>query len=213
MLPVDFAQAHPDAAAALVGRRLWWPSNYEDVPGASPLERAYTQFGPTDAENEVLHLNRFHDTPFCPVEVRCCRELLAEITPGLVMDLHEHDGDDYWMSARHQRTEEDEGWELKIASAVAEAVSATGTALHNDGDETVAKYNWADGTLETIGPGVFWLNAGVRGEGLNLADFGAAMYCPAFTVETGMMSPLADRVAMQKLTVQTAVKVFEQRYP
>ena len=56
MLPVDFAQAHPDAAAALVGRRLWWPSNYEDVPGASPLERAYTQFGPTDADNEVLHL-------------------------------------------------------------------------------------------------------------------------------------------------------------
>ena len=85
MLPVDFAQAHPDAAAALVGRRLWWPSNYDDVPGASPLERAYTQFGPTDADNEVLHLNRFHDTPFCPVEVRCCRELLAEITPGLVM--------------------------------------------------------------------------------------------------------------------------------
>jgi len=56
MLPVDFAQSHPDAAAALVGRRLWWPSNYDDVPGASPLERAYTQFGPTDANNEVLHL-------------------------------------------------------------------------------------------------------------------------------------------------------------
>ena len=55
-MPVDFAQAHPDAAAALVGRRLWWPSNYDDVPGASPLERAYTQFGPTDADNEVLHL-------------------------------------------------------------------------------------------------------------------------------------------------------------
>jgi hypothetical protein len=93
----------------MVGRRLWWPSNYTDVPGcgnasfkrchfapkpkvyqdrlgtnignldkkdvfalcrASPLERAYTQFGPTDAANEVLHLNRFHDTAWCPVEVR-----------------------------------------------------------------------------------------------------------------------------------------------
>ena len=37
---------------------------------ASPLERAYTQFGPTDAASEVLHLNRFHDTAWCPVEVR-----------------------------------------------------------------------------------------------------------------------------------------------
>ena len=62
------------------------------------------------------------------------------------------------------------------------------------------------------GPGVFWLNADVRGEGLNLADFGAAEYGPSFTVETGMMNPLADRVAMQKLTVQTAVDVFEERY-
>jgi enterochelin esterase-like enzyme len=40
MLPTQFANKYPDAAAAMVGRRLWWPSNYDDVPGASPLERA-----------------------------------------------------------------------------------------------------------------------------------------------------------------------------
>lgn len=61
MLPADFATEYPDAAAALVGRRLWWPSNSDDVPGASTLERAYTQFGATDADNEVLHLNRFRE--------------------------------------------------------------------------------------------------------------------------------------------------------
>ena len=54
--------------------------------------------------------------------------------------------------------------------------------------------------------------AAKRGEGLNLADFGAAMYGPAFTVETGMKNPMADRVALQKLTVQTAVDVFERRH-
>ena len=45
------------------------------------------------------------------------------------------------------------------------------------------------------------------------ADFGAAMYGPAFTVETGMKNPMADRVALQKLTVQTAVDVFSTEEP
>lgn len=207
MLPPDFASSYPEAAAALVGRRLWWPSNSDDVPGASTLERAYTQFGGTDQANEVLHLNRFHDTAWCPVEVRCCRELMAAIKPGLVMDLHEHEGDDYWMSARHQKTGEGEAWEIKIAAAVAGAVSATGTALHG-GDEGYA----ASAHFDLLGPGVFWLNADVRGEGLNLADYGADQNSLAFSVETGMKNPMADRVAMQKLTVQTAVNIFEQRY-
>ena len=37
------------------------------MSGAGPLERAYTQIGAAD---EILHLNRFHDTEWAPVEVR-----------------------------------------------------------------------------------------------------------------------------------------------
>ena len=75
-----------------------------------------------------------------------------------------------------------------------------------------SRFRAASSHFEALGPGVFWLNASVRGEGLNLADFGAAQYGPAFTVETGLIGDFAARVAMQKLTVQTAVKVFEERY-
>jgi hypothetical protein len=74
---------------------------------------------------------------------------MAAIRPGLVLDLHEHDGEDYWMSARHQRTEADEAWELKIAGAVAAAVAATGTALHG-GEEGYA----SSAHFEPLGPGV-----------------------------------------------------------
>jgi hypothetical protein len=172
-----------------------------------PPLNADTQFGPTDDANEVLHLNRFHDTPWCPIEVRCCRDLMAAISPGLVMDLHEHSGEDYWMSARHQRTAEDEEWEVKISTAVAAAVEATGAVLHDGSDGYASSAHF-----ESLGSGVFWLNASVRGQGLNLADFGAAKYGPAFTVETGMKNSMASRVALQKLTVQTAVDVFEQRH-
>ena len=67
-------------------------------------------------------------------------------------------------------------------------------------------------SLTVARPDAPGLVAAKRGEGLNLADFGAAMYGPAFTVETGMKNPMADRVALQKLTVQTAVDVFERRH-
>ena len=43
---------------------------------------------------------------------------MAETRPGLVLDLHEYDGHGFWMSARHQRSEDDEAWEQRIAAAV-----------------------------------------------------------------------------------------------
>ena len=51
-----------------------------------------------------------------------------------------------------------------------------------------------------------------RGEGLNLADFGAAKYGPAFTIETTTKRPYDDRVKTSMLAVQTAVRVFEEQH-
>eukprot|EP01052_Picozoa_sp_SAG31_P011374 SAG31_NODE_642_length_13301_cov_14.143084_5_plen_77_part_00 len=56
------------------------------------------------------------------------------------------------------------------------------------------------------------LDAGKRGEGLNLADFGADQYGPAFTVETGLFLPFQSRVRTAKLVAQTLVDVFARRY-
>jgi hypothetical protein len=47
---------------------------------------------------------------------------------------------------------------------------------------------------------------------LNLADFAAKKYGAAFTVETGMRQPFKHRVRMSMLTVQAAVRIFEERY-
>ena len=45
-----------------------------------------------------------------------------------------------------------------------------------------------------------------------VADFGADRYGNAFSVETGMFLPFAARVATAKLTVQTLLDVFAERY-
>lgn len=188
----------------LRGRRIWFTSSRTDTPGSAPLERAYTLIVAPDGE--ILHLNRFHDTRWAPAEVRCLRNLMAEVQPALTFDLHEHDhGPFFWMSARKQRSEDDEIWERRMAGAAARAVKASGSELAPD------KYS-PGSFFEKLEPGVFWLDAQKRGEGLNLIDFAAKRYGPGFTIETGMQCPFEERVRQHLLVVQTAVDLFEQRY-
>jgi len=192
-----------DFLESLKGRRISFPSSYTDVPGTGPLERAYTQIVTPDGE--VLHLNRFHDTPWAPVEVMCTRRLMAEIKPRLTFDLHEYGGDDFWMSARRQQTDEDEVWELRMAHEAARAVASLGVSFPDE--------NYRPGSFfEKLAPGLFWLDPTQRGEGLNLVDFAARNYGPGFTVETGMRQKFADRLKMHKTVVRTAVRIFEERY-
>jgi hypothetical protein len=187
----------------LKGRRMYFPSSRTDSPGAAPLERAYTQIVTPDGE--VLHLNRFHDTKWAPIEVRCTRNLMAEVQPRLVFDLHEYGGDDFWMSARRQRTDEDEIWERRMASEAARAVAALGASFPDE--------SYSPGSFfEKLESGVFWLDASQRGEGLNLINFAARHYGPGFTIETGMRQDFPKRLAMHKTVVQTAVDVFSERY-
>jgi hypothetical protein len=188
----------------LRGRRIWFTSSRNDTPGSAPLERAYTLIVAPDGE--ILHLNRFHDTRWAPAEVRCLRNLMAEVRPALTFDLHEHDhGPFFWMSARKQRTEDDEIWERRMAGEAARVVKASGSEL--------APEKYSPGSFfEKLEPGVFWLDAQKRGEGLNLIDFAASRYGPGFTIETGMQCPFDDRVRQHLLVVQTAVDLFEQRH-
>ena len=188
---------------SLRGRRMYFPSSRTDQPGAAPLQRAYTQIVTPDGE--VLHLNRFHDTKWAPVEVRATRKLMAQIQPRLVFDLHEYGGDDMWMSARRQLTDEDEIWELRMAREAARAAAAAGASFPDE------KYS-PGSFFKKIEPGVFWLDPSQRGEGLNLIDFAARRFGPGFTIETGMRQDFNKRVRMHKTVVQTAVKVFEERY-
>lgn len=188
----------------LRGRRIWFTSSRTDTQGSAPLERAYTLIVAPDGE--ILHLNRFHDTRWVPAEVRSLRNLMAEVRPALTFDLHEHDhGPFFWMSARKQRNQDDEIWERRMAGAAAQAVKASGSEL--------APEKYSPGSFfEKLEPGVFWLDAQKRGEGLNLIDFAAKRYGPGFTIETGMQCPFEERVRQHLLVVQTAVDLFEQRH-
>ena len=167
------------------------------------MQRAYTLIVTPDGE--VLHINRFHDTSWAPVECRCTRRLMAKIQPALTLDLHEYGKEAFWFSARHQQTEEDEMWEKRMAVAMLDAIAGSETPL-------VAADYIHQTFFERDEDGVQWLLARNRGEGLNLADFAADQYGPSFTIETGMQRSFQSRVDAAVLAAQTAVSVFEDRY-
>ena len=144
------------------------------------------------------HINRFHDTAWAPVEPRCTRILMAEINPGLTLDLHEFGGSAFWFSARHQQNDDDETWEQRMADAIIQAVAASGAELMPEDYLPGSFFSKQERS-------VYWLNAKERGEGLNLADFAANRYGPAFTIETGMQGGFQRRVENSMLAARTAV--------
>ena len=197
-------KAPPEAIEPFKGRRLFVPT-HRRVEGAEDFQRAYTLI--VSPSGEVLHLNRFHDTVWAPVEVRCTRRLMTQIQPQLSFDLHESMGidDRYWLSARHQQDEENEAWEQRIARETIQAIADSGAVLVED--------DYSPGSFFTCSErGVYWLDASKRGEGLNLMDYASHFHGLAFGTEMGMYGSFEQRVSLGILTVQSAVKVFEERY-
>lgn len=195
----------PEILAPLLGRRVYQPAGQAGVEGTNLFDRAYTLI--VSLEGEILHINRFHDTAWAPVEPRATRKLLQKIRPGISFDLHESAGmdDRFWLSARTLPDPEDQAWEEKAATATIRAIAASGAALATQED---APSKWFDMSEQAV----FWLDATRRGEGFNLMDFCSREYGLAFGTEMGMFGTFEARVDMALTTVRTAVSVFEGRY-
>ena len=216
----ELEKAQPEILEPLKGRRIYMTPGQAGVEGTGNFGRAYTLV--VSPEGEVLHLNRFHDTSWAPVEPRCARQLMAEINPGISFDLHESQlmEDRYWLSARNQMDEEGEEWERRAARATIQAIADFGATLAEDEDvvvlstpqEVEGSAALAQTWFRRSEQGVFWLDARVRGEGLNLMDYASRFYGLAFGTEMGMYGRFVHRVSLGMLTVQTAVAVFEERY-
>jgi len=188
------------------GRRIFIPTRKGGVEGADHFKRAYTLImGP---DGELLHINRFHDTQWAPVEPRCARNLMKRINPGISFDIHESMGigDRFWLSARTQQDEEGQKWEERAARETIQAIADLGVELAREEEDDPASF------FTRSERAVYWLDASKRGEGLNLMDFAAVHYGMAFGTEMGMFGSFEQRVMLGKLTVQSAVRVFEERY-
>ena len=206
----ELAEDRPDLLEPFCGRRLYMTPGQSGIEGTGDFGRAYTLI--IGLEGGIMHINRFHDTTWAPVEPRCTRRLMAEIKPGISFDIHESQlmGDKYWLSARHQQDEENEEWEQRAARATIQAIADSGANLAEDLD--VQGVPLEETWFTKSERGVYWLDASVRGEGLNLMDYASRLYGMAFGTEMGMYGRFENRVKLGMLTVQSAVRVFEERY-
>ncbi len=205
------AREAPETLAALRGRRVFMTPAQPEVEGSGDFGRAYTLV--VSPDGEVLHLNRFHDTPWAPTEPRAICRLLAEVRPGISFDLHESElmGDHYWLSARAQADRVSQEWEERAARATIQAIADHGATLADD-DDVLGGVPLEQTWFRRSETGVYWLDAQVRGEGLNLMDFASRHYGMAFGTEMGMHGAFAHRVELGVLTVQSAVAVFAERH-
>ncbi|MDA0337478.1 MAG: hypothetical protein O2782_20130 [bacterium] len=197
----------PARLAPLQGRRVYMTPGQTGVEGTGDLGRAYTLI--ISQTGEILHINRFHDTPWSPVEPRVTRDLMARIRPGLSFDLHESQlmDDRYFLSARRQPDADNELWEQKAARAIIGGITDSGATLATE-EDVMSLGPWFD----TSEAGVAWLDATRRGEGFNLMDFASRTYGMAFGTEMGMYGTFDGRVDLAMITVRKAVEVFGERY-
>jgi len=195
----------PHVLEPLRGRRVFQTPGQAGVEGTGNFGRAYTLI--IGLDGDVLHINRFHDTAWAPVEPRVTRLFMEEIRPGISFDLHESQlmEDRFWLSARHQMTPEDEEWAQRAAQATIRAIADSGATLAQDDDMPSGWFTKSEQAL-------FWLDATQRGEGLNLMDFASREFGLAFGTEMGMYGTFERRVELALITVRTAVSVFEERY-
>tara|TARA_B100000686_G_C16791470_1_gene979021 strand:+ start:2239 stop:3309 length:1071 start_codon:yes stop_codon:yes gene_type:complete len=189
----------------LYGRRVYMNPAQPGIDGAGDFGRAYTLI--IGFDGDILHLNRFHDTAWAPVESRVTRNLMTAVDPGISFDLHESAqmDDRFWLSARKQMDAENQRWEERAAHETIQAIADFGATLANTQD---APSQWFTETEQAV----FWLDATKRGEGLNLMDYASRRHGMAFGTEMGMYGSFEQRVELALITVRTAVAVFEERY-
>mgnify|MGYP001037991543 CR=1 FL=1 len=191
--------ANPELVKRTLGKRIVFPSNAGSAEGVGDFLRAFS--ATIRGKGIVADMNRGFGGPEEPAEVRLLRELVDDVKPGLVLDLHEGQGTSYYVfvgaDSPHASTRE----------FAREALKAMGSDGH--GPVTLADLERSFGPRIREGltepePGM--MVGRVQSAALEGTSFGnyCDRHCPSITLETGRWAPLADRVRWQ-LAGATAV--------
>ena len=201
----DLLAARPELIPPLLGLRLMLPSNLTGIEGCGAFDRAYTVFVTPDGLPG--NLNRFFGNAEQPPEVACIQRLFERLDPGLVLDLHEGQGSDYYLfvsgsfgpEARH------------LAETMIAAVVADGHAVTTLERLAARLTPSIVASLRSEGPGILRGDLGGGDAGDSFSSY-ASRTGIGFTTETGRWTSLATRVQQQVVAVQATVAAFARRH-
>ena len=199
----------PEVIAPLRGRSIFFIDVNSTIEGSGALQRCYhTVLG---ADGQWLHLNRFFGRDDAPPEVAAVDDLVRTVRPGLTIDLHEGNGEGFWMPIPRP----DQGEELAF-----EMTEAFFSYIEEQGYPVETYEHWRatngidapDPDWMVPGPrltGLFWLQQDRRQEGPNLMTY-AARFGMGYGTEGPMEQPLAMRVDGLASGIRRAISVWEQ---
>jgi hypothetical protein len=186
--------------------------NSADIDGARAMQRCWHAV--LSEEMEWLHLNRFFGRSDAPPETAAVDHLMQTLHPGLTCDLHEGNGEGFWIPI--PKPERNLERVLKMSCAYFSYIASCGYPVESyehwlATDHTSSPDpNWM--VPETSLPGLFWVKTTLRGEGPNLMDY-ACQFGVAYGTEAPMEQPLAMRVDGITHGIQAAIKVWEETLP
>ena len=144
-------------------------------------------------------------------EVAAVEKLIREMEPGLICDLHEGNGQGFWMPI--PRPEQDADLVLDMTRAYFAYIDSRDFPVtdYEDWQKTdrigAPDPDWM--LPEPTLPGMFWLNQDLRAEGHNLMSF-ASPFGIGYGTEAPMIRPLAMRVDGITEGMRAAIGVWEK---
>jgi hypothetical protein len=199
----------PAVLEPLRGRSIFFLNTNSDIEGSGALQRCYHTVLGTDGQ--WLHLNRFFGRRDAPPEVAAVGKLVQTVRPGLTIDLHEGNGNGFWMPIPRPEGDDELAFEMTRAffSYIEEREYPVETYEHwraTNGIEA-SDPNWL--VPEPRLTGLFWLQQDCRQEGPNLMTY-AAGFGMGYGTEGPMVRPLAMRVDGLTNGIRRAIRVWEE---
>ncbi len=180
-----------------------------DIEGSGAMQRCYHTI--VDRNGQWLHLNRYLGQDDAPPEVAAVNRVMQTVKPGLTCDLHEGNGNGFWMPL----TKPDDNPErvVEMTRAYFDYIRSRGYPV-TDYEEWRAtdRTNASDPNWLLPEPeleGLFWLNALLKGEGHNLITY-SHLFGIAYGTEAPMVQPLETRTDGITNGILAAIRVWEQ---
>jgi hypothetical protein len=205
------ARDDPDVLRPLRGKSVMLLCAMTEIEGTGEMGRCW--HGVLSAAGEWLHLNRFFGRKDAPPEVAAVERLMQSVRPGLTCDLHEGRGQGFWMPV--PTPEENPEQVFAMTKAYLDYIHTCGYPITTYeqwiAHEQKFSRNYAPDWIqpEPRLPGMFWIDATLRGEGPNLMDY-ASRFGIGFGTEGPLVRPLATRVDGITNGIRAAIKVWEQ---
>ena len=199
----------PERLAPLLGRAVLLLNSTSDIDGSGAMQRCYHTV--LSAAGEWLHLNRFFGREDAPPEVAAVDSLVQTVRPGLTCDLHEGNGDGFWMPI--PRTDRDAETVFDMTAAFFDYIRSR--------DYPVCSYESWKSTNGIQAPdpdwmlpeprldGLFWLEQDRRAEGPNLMSYASEIGI-GYGTEGPMVQPLAMRADGLANGMRAAIEMWER---